>query len=125
MLLQSHLRSIDPQADTIAAAAFVPYREDPERPNHFVAVVPPDSLADAPYILDLLPALPSAWPKGSVKGLRARGGFEVDIEWKDGQLVQATIRAKRDGAFRIYDQGKLSEVISLNKGQSMIWPETE
>lgn len=124
MLLQSHLRSIDPQADTIAAAAYVPYREDPERPNHFVAVVPPDSLAEAPYILDLLPALPSAWPKGHVKGLRARGGFEVDIEWKDGKLLQATIHAKRGGAFRIYDQGNLSKVISLKQGQSKVWPIT-
>ncbi len=124
MLLQSHLRSIDPQADTIAAAAYVPYREDPERPNRFVAVVPPDSLAAAPYILDLLPALPSAWSKGSVKGLRARGGFEVDIEWKGGKLVRVTIRTKRGGAFRIYYRGKLSKVISLKKGQSKVWPET-
>ena len=122
MLLQSHLRSIDPEAETIAAAAYVAYREDPDRPNQFAAVVPPDSLAAAPYILDLLPALPSAWPEGSVKGLRARGGFEVDMQWKDGKLVQATIRASRDGAFRIYAQDKLSEVISLKKGQSKVWP---
>ncbi|MGB2823157.1 MAG: glycoside hydrolase family 95-like protein, partial [Phycisphaerae bacterium] len=125
ILLQSHLRSIDPRADTIAAAAFIPYREDPKRPNQFVAVVPPDRLAEAPYILDLLPALPSAWPKGSVKGLRARGGFEVDMEWKDGKLLRATIHAKRGGAFRIYGQGKLSKVMALKTGRSTVWPETK
>ncbi len=42
--------------------------------------------------IHVLPALPSAWPSGSIQGLRARGGAEVDIEWKDGQLVRTRLR---------------------------------
>jgi alpha-L-fucosidase 2 len=62
--------------------------------------------------IQILPALPKAWATGHVKGLRARGGFTVDIEWKDGKLVEACIRADRNGecSVRYGDQVKTSQL---------------
>ena len=67
----------------------------------------------------LLPALPSVWPAGSVKSLRARGGFEVAIAWKNGVLTETTISSKLGGATKVTYNGSSKEV-SLKPGESKV-----
>lgn len=69
------------------------------------------------FYLELLPALPKAWPAGSATGLCARGGFEVDLKWTDGKLVSATIHGKGGTACNVLANGKTIP-ISLGEGQT-------
>jgi alpha-L-fucosidase 2 len=54
--------------------------------------------------IELLPALPHAWQKGSVKGLRARGDYTIDIAWDNGVLAESNIRAGRSGVCKLRAQ---------------------
>ncbi|MHC4322824.1 MAG: glycoside hydrolase family 95 protein [Planctomycetota bacterium] len=58
--------------------------------------------------LHLLPALPSAWPSGSIKGLVARGGFEVDIDFEDGKLNWCLILSKLGNKCRVRSSGPIT-----------------
>lgn len=61
--------------------------------------------------IDLLPALPRAWPRGRLKGLRARGACAVDIAWQDGSLSGVTLRPDRDGMRTLRLWGRSKEVM--------------
>jgi len=67
--------------------------------------------------IELMPALPKAWPTGSVKGLRARGGFEVDMQWKDGKLTGAAVRSVAGTACKVRYGEKVAD-LKLTSGET-------
>jgi alpha-L-fucosidase 2 len=70
--------------------------------------------------IDLLPALPQAWPTGSVKGLRARGGFTVDIAWQNGALTEAVIRSDKSSA-AVLRYGNSTREVRIKPRQPFRW----
>jgi alpha-L-fucosidase 2 len=70
--------------------------------------------------IELLPALPSAWPTGSVKGLRARGAFEVDVAWRDGKLAECVVRSLKGGSTELR-YGSMTRAVHLAPGESYPW----
>ena len=74
-------------------------------------------LQDHRGAFELLPALPPSWAKGAVRGLRARGGFAVDLAWQGGRLRQATIHSEAGQPCRVRYGGKTVD-LKLAKGQN-------
>ena len=70
--------------------------------------------------IQLLPALPQAWPNGRVKGLRARGDFEVDLAWQDGKLLSACVRSRAGNPCRLR-YGQATKFLKAKKGQEILW----
>ncbi|MBN2137614.1 MAG: glycoside hydrolase family 95 protein [Sedimentisphaerales bacterium] len=68
--------------------------------------------------ISLLPALPTGWENGSVTGLRARGGFEVDIRWKDGRLQAAAIRSRNTGPCNVR-YGNKTATVPISAGRTV------
>jgi alpha-L-fucosidase 2 len=75
-------------------------------------------------VIDLLPALPKAWPTGSVKGVCARGGFEVDLEWRDGTLAKATLRSKQGQPCELRWRGQKVNLVTKVGGEYHLDPRT-
>lgn len=69
--------------------------------------------------IHLLPALPDNWQSGSIKGVRARGGFTIDMEWKEGRITRLSVTSHSGGTCRIREAtSPHEEVIETEKGKT-------
>ncbi len=75
---------------------------------------------DGQQVLQLLPALPFAWPDGEVTGLRARGGFVVDMAWKNGKLVTAKIHSFNRNRCRVLYGSEVRD-LKINANEDWFW----
>ena len=66
--------------------------------------------------IELLPALPTVWKNGEVKGLVARGGYVVNMKWENNQLISAQIYPRKGGSCIVKYKDKTAEFRNLEKG---------
>lgn len=69
--------------------------------------------------ISLLPALPNSWANGVVKGIRARGGIEIDMEWRQGELCKVVLKPKVSGVYTIKYEGESAQ-ISVKTGDNVV-----
>jgi len=122
-MLRTHLRYVGPAGDTqYTGGGTYPNLFDAHPPFQIdgnfggTAGVAEMLLQSQRGEIHLLPALPAAWKTGTARGLRARGGFTVDQTWKDGKLVEAIVRADRDGTVRVR-YGQSTRELTVKAGQ--------
>ena len=75
------------------------------------------TLKDGKAVIELLPAVPEVWKEGYVSGLCARGGYEVSFEWKDGNVRDCSIKAKKNGTLTLLYNGQ-QKIIKLKAGET-------
>ena len=84
----------------------------------FTALIAESLLQSHAGELSFLPALPPSWTSGSINGLRARGGYEVAMDWNEGKLQSVTIKNSNPSTFKVRYGDKASEV-SIKAGQTV------
>ena len=77
-------------------------------------------MQSTPSSITLLPALPTEWADGSVRGICARGGFTVDITWRGGKVTAFTIRSAKGGSTAVYYNGKHKQIKLKQNGETTV-----
>lgn len=73
--------------------------------------------ADGDFIIELLPALPASWTSGKIQGVKARGGFEISMEWENGKIKNAEIKSIFGNHFTLKTPDMMKKVTNLGKGE--------
>jgi len=66
-----------------------------------------------PDLIELLPAVPKAWASGKVSGLKARGGFEISMQWEGGQVKNVVIKSKNFASVRVRMNGEIKVIKTI------------